>query len=147
MRRPFRPAEFNGPILDAVKVTRMGSKSRADRVTYCVIESAGSNDKRSTPRRRTRLRSGKIIDSRNRFLIECQIYDRSPIGARLRLLGDTLVPRTIGLYEDENGELVDAHVIWRKDSELGIRFLPNSEQRQISKMQLATLGRKYYAID
>ena len=44
-----------------------------------------ADDKRIYPRRRTRLRSGKVTDRDGRFLAECQIYDRSPNGARLRV--------------------------------------------------------------
>ena len=102
-------------------------------------------DKRSLPRHRTRLRSGKVLNLANRYLVECQIHDRSPRGARLRLLGDVVVPDALRLYDDAAASVADADVVWRKDREIGLVFADGKRARDISRAQLAGLRGKYYA--
>ena len=65
-------------------------KKDADVVTYCVLPSPtpSTGEKRRQQRRRTRLRSGKVLDRGNRFLVDATILDRSSGGLRLRLARD-----------------------------------------------------------
>ncbi len=139
-------AAIRGPIVQAVRVSRDGVGGARHDFTYCVIETSDRGDKRSMPRRRTRLRSGKVLDPRNAFLIECQIYDRSGKGARIRLLADIPVPNTIRLYEDSPERLIDAIVVWRRDREIGLCFAPSAQTRKITQSQLTHLRGRYYAI-
>ncbi len=79
-------------------------------VTYSVLPSAAPlspSEKRKDQRRRTRLRSGKILDRANRFMIETAIVDRSSGGLRLRLAKDCVIPDAFHLFDDET-ELVFA---------------------------------------
>lgn len=133
-------------MLDAIKVDRPEDGDARQNCTYYVAETRNSSDKRSTPRRRTRLRSGKVLDHRNAFLIECQIFDRSEKGARIRLVEDIWAPGNIRLFEDAPQTLIDAIVVWRKDREIGLCFNPCAQSRGITKAQLACLRGRYYAV-
>jgi hypothetical protein len=125
-------------VIDAIKLIRPGDGDPRADFTYCVVKPK-TGDKRSARRRRTRLRSGKLLDPRNALLIDCQIYDRSEKGARIRLIGECPVPRSIRLYEESPERLLEANVVWRKDREIGLCFTPNAQPRSISKAQLAHL--------
>ena len=74
-------------MIDAIKRDRPGDGDARHDFTYCVVKPKDAGDKRSAHRRRTRLRSGKLLDPRNALLIDCQVYDRSEKGARIRLIG------------------------------------------------------------
>jgi hypothetical protein len=104
-----------------------------------------SADKRIYPRRRTRLRSGKITDRDGRFLTECQIYDRSPNGARLRLTTATPVPDRVLVFDDELSSLSAATVAWRRANELGVRFMLIFDA-DLARRVTKKLSGKYYAI-
>jgi hypothetical protein len=132
-------------VIDAVKVDRPGEGGARQNFTYCVVKTPDEGNRRSARRRRTRLRSGKVLDPRNAFLIDCQIYDRSGKGARIRLIGDRPVPSKIRLYEESPERLLEAKVVWRKDREIGLCFNANAESRWISKAQLAHLRGHFYA--
>jgi hypothetical protein len=104
-----------------------------------------SADRRGGDRHRTRLRTGKIADGAGRFIVECIVYDRSVEGARLRPIGDIVVPDGICLYDDEHGTLVAALVTWRRGSELGIAFAAERNPPDLDALS-RRLGGKYYAI-
>ncbi len=145
-RHPLRPGQETSGIFDAVKVASLDPK-RAGEVTYTVIVQKPprrAGDERNARRRRTRLRAGKVLDRGNTFLIECQIYDRSPRGARLRLLSDVDVPHEIRLYEDERENVVAARVVWRANRQVGIRF-EDRRDTEMGPAQLKALRGKYYA--
>ncbi len=127
-------------MIDAIKRDRPSDGDARHDFTYCVVKPKDAGDKRSARRRRTRLRSGKLLDPRNALLIDCQIYDRSEKGARIRLIGDCPVPR----YEESPERLLEANVVWRKDREIGLCFTPNAQSRLISKAQLAHLRGHFY---
>lgn len=129
----------DGPLLDAIKIYPRGSATRSndrahfDEVTYYVGKTAALGEKRSAPRRRTRLRTGKIVDPRSLYLIECQIYDWSETGARLRLFSNVLVPSRIQLFEDVSERLINATIVWRRRREIGLRFVPRSGLRSLTR--------------
>jgi hypothetical protein len=103
------------------------------------------SDKRSDPRKRTRLRSGKIADPSGNFLAECVIHDRSAEGARLRIDHGVTVPDDVLLFEDEHESLVAASVVWRRPQELGVSFRAGpatGERERIARR----LSGKYYAL-
>lgn len=132
--------------IDAIKLDHPQVGDAGQNCTYFIAEIRNSSDKRLMRRRRTRLRSGKVLDPRNAFLIECQIFDRSEKGARIRLVEDIWAPGNIRLYEDAPQTLIDAIVVWRKDREIGLCFNPCARSRGITKAQLTCLRGRYYAV-
>jgi hypothetical protein len=137
------PISEAGPLLDAVKRDPADAAAQGE-ASYCVIADAGT-DARAGPRRRTRLRSGKIIDLDNGFLVECQIFDRSAFGARVRLVAPADLPPALRLFEDEAGDAVNARLVWRKGSEAGLRFSGHLDRSPLTPAERARLGGKYYA--
>jgi hypothetical protein len=132
---------------EAAKVADIGGAPVAAGFAYSVRVVAKSAERRTAHRRRTRLRSGKILDIHNEFLIECQVYDRPEMGARVRLLGEIPAQSVIRLYQDDTERLFDARIVWRRGFELGLCFVRRGGARRISRVQLICLRNSYYAID
>ena len=132
--------DIGGPVFEAARVADLGGAPAGADFAYSV-RLVGAR------RRRTRLRSGKILNLGNGFVIECQIYDRSEKGVRVRLFADIPAEPVIRLYEDDPERLSDARVVWRKGSELGLCFIRRNGARRLSRTQLTCLRRRYYAID
>ena len=109
------------------------------------MRTTGQNRRRA-PRRRTRLRSGKIATLQNRFIIECQIFDRSGQGARLRLAGRVALPDHVKLFDDERRTLYVAKVVWQVRNEVGISFPEGLDAAEVRGPGVAALSGKYYAI-
>ncbi len=78
--------------------------------------------RRQNPRRRTRLRSGRIADTDNRFIVDCQIVNRSESGVRLRLVEMVEVPVHLHFYDDELDQAFVAELVWRDGRDAGIRY-------------------------
>lgn len=136
MHRPLNhTVRPDGQIVQAIKLACPQSGKPFNDITYYVVKTASQGDKRLKPRWRTRLRSGMILDPRNGFSTDCQVYDRSETGARLRLHADVSIPANIRLYEDARETPIDAWVVWRKNHEIGIWFAPGARQ------DLANAGR------
>ena len=131
--------DLGGPVFEAARVVDLGVGRAAADFAYSVRPAAQNADRRSARRRRTRLRSGKILDLGNGFIIECQIYDRSEKGVRVRLLADIPARPVIRLYEDDPERLCDARIVWRKDFELGLCFIRRYGAHKISRTQLTCL--------
>lgn len=112
--------------------------------TYAVIDTP-ARDKRSRPRQRTRLRTGKILDRDGRFLTECLIYDRSEHGGRLRLPAGVGLPPAIQLYDDQNATLLQADVVWRTGREAGLTFRAAPATARTRALE-AEMRRRYYAV-
>jgi len=145
-------AEKSRPLLQAQKVDRLGPLTKDCGVTYRVAEmppdnGKGKDKRRGPPRKRTRLRSGKILDQRGKFLIECQVYDRSIYGAHLRLIDTIALPRRIKFYDDEQHALLEAEVIWRHKGEIGIQYLTKLDAQAIRLGKLSAVSGKYYAVN
>ena len=105
-----------------------------------------SGDRRHDQRRRTRLRSGKVVDADNRFIVECQIRERSREGARLLLVRPATIPDRVGLFDDAELKIKTAEIIWRQALEVGIRFTPELDSDAIKESDLAALSGKFYAV-
>ena len=73
-------------------------------------------------RRRTRLRSAKILDAANAFVCDCLIYDRSATGLRLTLARDVGLPPQFQVHDDESGAIESVATVWRRGASLGVRF-------------------------
>ncbi len=148
-QRPGGPARPKpAPLLEAAKLDGPRSQKDAQGASYRVTEppAAKDDDRRSLRRKRTRLRAGKILDRDNRFLVECQIRDRSMFGAQLRPIEPVILPRLIRFYDDEKATLIEAEVVWRQNGEIGVQFGPKVNSRLMSAAQLAGLAGKYYAV-
>ena len=105
-----------------------------------------TENKRKAPRRRTRLRSGKTATLRNRFISDCLIFDRSPLGVRIRLAGRVSLPEHIRFFDDELGTLHVARVVWQRDNEVGLAFAEGDDGCRRSGPAHAALAGKYYAL-
>jgi len=140
------------PLLQAQKVDRLSPVGNDCGVTYCVVETPldkgkGKDKRRDPPRKRTRLRCGKVLDQRGKFLIECQVYDRSIYGAHLRLINPIPLPRRIKFYDDEQHALLEAEIIWRHKSEIGIQYLTKLDAQAMKLGKLSAVSGKYYAVN
>jgi hypothetical protein len=134
-------------ILDAIKVPAAAFVP-GTAVTYTIIEAraADRHERRAEPRRRTRLRSGKVLDAKNKFLIECQVHDRSMRGARLRLVANVSAPANIHLFDDEAKIVRKARIIWRRKQELGVTFVAHANVDDLRPAERSALAGKYYAV-
>jgi len=101
-------------------------------------------EKRISLRRRTRLRSGKLLDSANRFVIDVAILDRSADGLRLRLAKNEAIPQDFRLFDDEDELAYPARLVWRRGELIGAR-LASAAPLRLTPRQIFAL-RKYYAI-
>ena len=134
-----------GPNLRAAKISGGGSgisfdgAVNFDEVKYYAVETAALGERRLSQRRRTRLRSGKIVDPRSAYVIDCQIYDWSGLGARLRLFDNVSVPGRIQLFEDISERMINAMIVWRRRREIGIYFIPHAHKVNLTQAQLACL--------
>jgi hypothetical protein len=117
-------------------------------VTYSVLSNGPAtcpDERRNAPRRRTRLRSGKVLDRANGFLVETSILDRSAGGLRLRLARDCELPEVFHLFDDENESIFAFRVIWRRQTTLGARMRPGGPV-PATRRQIIELRGKFYAI-
>jgi len=123
-------------------------KPQRGQVTYSVLSAgpvAFPEERRNAPRRRTRLRSGKILDRANRFIMETSILDRSAGGLRLRLAHDCELPEVFHLFDDESECIFAFRVIWRSHTTLGARMRPGGPV-PATRRQIIELRGKFYAI-
>ena len=118
-------------------------------VTYCVLPSPffapTTAEHRNAKRQRTRLRSGKILDRANRFLIDAAIIDRSSAGLRLRLARDEPIPDVFRLFDEETGWVLGARLVWRRQALVGARLDPGGPL-PASPRHIAALRGKFYAM-
>jgi hypothetical protein len=146
VRRRLAPAGLN----------RLMSKSLASRnlVSYEVVEPprdvppapGKSTEKRSSARRRLRLRSGKLLDAQNKFLCECLVRDRSGHGLCLVLARNIGLPARCRLYDDETGSLSAIATVWRRGSQVGVRYSFTAKPLAIKESDRSALRGRYYAI-
>jgi hypothetical protein len=123
-------------------------------VGYCVVASEpeakltvdGRPDHRGAGRRRTRLRSGKILDQANKFLCECLIHDRSTSGMRLALPRNLGLPAFFRVHDDETGDVEVVATVWRRGAAVGVRYTPASGPVSLKPSDRAALRGRYYAV-
>jgi PilZ domain len=150
-KRPNRTARWMTGVLLEGKMSPGGKDfDLRTSVTYSVIEPASKRlrrgDKRFAERRRTRLRTGKITDLMNRFIVECQLHDRSTSGARIRLMAHFRLPLWVRFYDDELRTIDTAEVMWRDKLEIGLRFMPKEPLSRSDRAAITALGGKCYAL-
>jgi hypothetical protein len=135
---------------------RLMTKSLAHRnlISYEIIDpppgeplvAEKPREKRSSARRRLRLRSAKLLDSQSVFICECLVRDQSAQGLCLKLMKNVGLPARCVLYDDETGSLRVVTTIWRRDSLLGVRYCPTSTPVSIKASDRAALRGRYYAV-
>lgn len=114
-------------------------------VTYSVLsETAKPAERRAEPRRPVHLQSGKILGHKNRFLTEFLFKNRTRIGIRVKLARGVPLPKTVLLFDDQQGVLLAADVVWQHGSDAGCR-LSHKPMRLDDKL-LARLRGPYYAV-
>jgi hypothetical protein len=112
-----------------------------------VIEiSAGGVESRTDVRRRTRLRSAKILDGANAFLCEALIQDRSAGGLRLALARNIGLPVRFGVHDDITGEIVIVATVWRRGLTLGGRVLQRGPAAPLKPSERFALRGRYYGV-
>ena len=103
-------------------------------------------ERRADPRKRTRLRSAKLLDGAYRFLCEGRICDRSRHGLRVALARDIALPLRLAVHIDETAQVREAKVIWRRGSTIGIRIGHAAPADALRPSDRAALKGRYYAI-
>jgi hypothetical protein len=73
-------------------------------------------------RRRTTLKTGKIIFNNGHCVVECTVRDLSDEGARLELPCHLDLPEIVTL-NIPGGPCRDCEIVWLSNTELGVRFL------------------------
>jgi hypothetical protein len=127
----------------------IGALARQGRVAYSVSIAplgASKGDKRTSQRRRSRLRSAKLLDANNRFLCECLVNDYSGTGLRLTLLKNIGLPSRCALFDDTTGEVRAVATVWRRDLIVGMRYRLNERPAPLSRSALTALRGRYYAV-
>lgn len=81
-----------------------------------------TDDARVAVRRRT-LKAGVVAYSDRHVTVGCLVRDISATGARLRIEGSVTAPDTFELIISLDGLEADCQVVWRKATDLGVRFL------------------------
>ncbi|WP_395664291.1 hypothetical protein [Methylocella sp.] len=130
------------PLLEATKVGRREWLSISPGFAYY----AAPIDRRRTRRQRTRLRSAKLLDGANGFLADCQIFDRSEGGARVRLFAALAPTASLRLYEDRPEGLFEARLVWRSDGALGLALTRPATGRGVAFLDLLALRNRRYAV-
>jgi hypothetical protein len=77
---------------------------------------------RSAVRRRV-LKSGTIAFHQRFSSIPCVVRDLSSTGAHLRVEGTINVPNSFDLIVDLDGLEAGCEVVWRRNKEIGVRFV------------------------
>lgn len=128
--------------------------ARRGQVSYSVVELEprplatvnGRPDNRGAGRRRTRLRSGKILDQANRFLCDCLIHDRSATGLRLALPRGAELPPHFHVHDDETREIDVVETVWRRGAIVGVRYKPASGPVSAKPTERSALRGRYYGV-
>ena len=106
----------------------------------------GRREHRAFGRRRTRLRSAKVLDSANKFICECLVIDRSAGGLRLTLGRNVGLPRYFHVHDDETGAVAAVATIWRRGATLGVRITCALAPTALKPIERSALRGLFYAI-
>jgi hypothetical protein len=123
-------------------------------VSYEVVTPAPSapavdekpREKRSSARRRLRLRSAKLLDSQSAFICECLVRDQSAQGLCLQLMKNIGLPARCVIYDDETGALNVITTIWRRGPLLGVRYCQAAAPVSLKPSDRSALRGRYYAV-
>lgn len=81
------------------------------------------SDNRRIAERRRILKAGKVAFQSRFCVVECVVRDISDTGARLRSESSVSIPDTFELIIEIDGFEADCEVVWRNETDLGIRFV------------------------
>ena len=85
-----------------------------------------ASELRNAPRRRVRLRSGKLANFTGRVLSDCLIHDKSLTGACVRLMNRAPLPLDFALYEEDIDCITPVRLVWRSGKSLGLCFIDSA---------------------
>jgi hypothetical protein len=86
---------------------------------------------------RKRVLKGAVAASNDRRLtIPCTLKDISDTGARLKVSTSVTVPDTFELIIDIDGLEADCQVIWRSNSEIGVKFIGAPRKSAARRVQV-----------
>ena len=130
------------------------SLARSGQIAYRVLDGSSpapaapgrGSELRLDARRRTRLRSAKVLDAANAFVCEAIIQDRSVAGLRLLLARNVGLPGRFGVHDDETGEVLTVTAAWRRGQSLGVRVLQRGPTAPLKPSERLALGGRYYGI-
>jgi hypothetical protein len=161
--RAGRFTDSNGDMSDLLEGVRSSFRrddralarvlARRGQVAYAVFDPARETPRpkptgrelRLAGRRRTRLRSAKILDAANAFVCDCLIYDRSATGLRLTLAREIGLPPQFQVHDDESGVVESVATVWRRGATLGVRFNGYGAST-LKPSERAALRGRYYAV-
>ena len=103
-------------------------------------------EKRRQKRKRTRLRSGKLVTLDGHFLTECQFQNIARGGAKIRLVGPCVVPKRFWLFDDQYCGALITEVVWHREPEFGVRFVQDPNVAPLDEAVLHALAGKYYSL-
>ena len=105
-------------------------------------------EQRHHPRRRARLRGGKLTDLKDRFLTECTLFDVSEGGVGLLVPEDVMLPLEAMLYDDRDKTIAIVRICWRNGKQLGVAYeVPPASISLFKAQRLHALQYSRYAID
>ena len=164
--RAGRCTDSNGDMSDLLEGVRSASPrddralaramARRGQVAYAVFDPVRETPRPEPPRpmatgrelrlagrRRTRLRSAKILDGSNAFFCDCLIHDRSATGLGLTLARDVGLPAQFQVHDDETGAVESVATVWRRGATLGVRFSGYGGATLKPSDRMALRGRYY----
>jgi PilZ domain len=84
---------------------------------------AGTEANRRGGSRRRVLKAGIVAYNARFCTLPCMVRDISTLGARVRIDGSVNAPDTFELIIDSEGLEASCEVVWRKEHEVGVKFL------------------------
>ncbi len=90
---------------------------------------------RKSNRRRVLKRATALFHNKN-SIMECQVRDISDTGCRLRVNGSHQFPHAFTLTVELDGLEADCQIVWRKSSDLGVRFTGSPRKIAPKRLQV-----------
>jgi hypothetical protein len=148
MKEPQSPRR---PLLQARRLKQLTPGAAAALaaqgvVAYSETPENPNRDLRGAARRRTHLRSAKLIDAGNAFLCEALVQDLSASGMRLRLARNIGLPPRFGVHDDVSGALYTVSQAWRRGLAVGVRIHGPGPPSPIKRSDRAALNGRYYGV-
>jgi hypothetical protein len=100
-----------------------------------ITSAVARGDARTTSRRRT-LKAGVIAFNDRHSTLACGVRNISASGARLLVEGSVSPPDTFVLTVALNGLEADCQIVWRKEGEIGVRFVSKPRSVIASRLQV-----------
>jgi hypothetical protein len=97
----------------------------------------GYTDLRQSPRRRV-LKSGVIAFNGRHCTLTCTVRDISGTGARIRVQSSVNIPDHFDLIIEMDGIEAECEVMWRRGSDVGVRFKGEQHKVKPRRMQVVS---------